>query len=208
VQLGDAVAAGREAQRQRRHAEHGSPAVVGAAQLQEVVLPQAERVPVPRERVGDEVEGERVVAGGHRGVDREHRAGRDQLARLIERHALGHQLAAALERHERRVTLVHVPRGGRDAERAQHAHAGDAEDHLLGDAGALVAAVEARQQRAVVGVVLGQVDVEQQHRHAADPGAPGADHDVAPEHPQLHLDRHAGVVDTASSGWSSGLLRP
>ena len=83
--------------------------MVGAAQLHELVLAEPELTPVRTEGLRDEVEREGVVAGRHRRVHGEHRVRRDRLACLIERHPLGHQFAAALERHEGRVPLVHVP---------------------------------------------------------------------------------------------------
>ena len=68
--------------------------------------------------------------------------------------------------------LVHVEGGGLDAQRAEQAHAADAEHDLLHDARGAVAAVHAQGEVAVVLLVLGQIGVEEQDRHAPDVDAP------------------------------------
>jgi hypothetical protein len=71
------------------------------------------------------------------------------------------EFAAALEGHEGAVPLVHVPRGRGYLEGAQQPHPADAQDDLLGDAGALVAAVKAREQPPVLRSVLRHVGVQE-----------------------------------------------
>ena len=73
---------------------------------------------------------------------------------------------------ERRVALVEVPDGRLDAHRLQRAHAAQAEDDFLLDAGFLVAAVEARRQLAVPRRVLLAVRVEQEQLDVAGPHQP------------------------------------
>ena len=74
---------------------------------------------------------------------------------------------------------------GCDAQRAQQAHAADAQQNFLHDARGAVAAINAQGQIAEMLLVLRQVGVEQIDRHAADVDAPGLeDHDV-------HADFHA-----------------
>ena len=122
----------------------------------------------------DEADREAVDARGHRGVGGEDGAGADGRERLLEVEAgVGHELADALEPEEARVALVGVEDLGRrvpgqPAERADRAHAADADEDLLADAVLRVAAVEAVGDLAQVGVVLLDVGVEQQQRHAAD----------------------------------------
>ena len=55
----------------------------------------------------------------------------DLLQGLLEGHAGGDQLAGPLHEQERRVALVEVPRGGRDAQRAERPDATDAQHQLL-----------------------------------------------------------------------------
>ena len=96
-----------------------------------------------------------------------------------------------LERGERAVPLVQMHDAGRDAERRERADAADAEQQLLADADALIAAVQPRRQLAVLGAVAVHVGVEQQERVAADRDPPDAGDD--PSGPRLDLDgdRHA-----------------
>src|SRR5690606_22387776 len=88
VGLGDAVAVGGEAQRQRRHAERVTPAVVGAGEVLELLGAKAELLPVAVEAGPGQVEGEGVVAGGDRRVDGEHGVRGHELARPGERASL------------------------------------------------------------------------------------------------------------------------
>ena len=101
------------------------------------------------EMLEEQVIGERIVARGHRRVRGEHALRGDRLEPGLEAEARGQLLAQQLERQERRMAFVHVPDGGREAERAQRAHAADAEHHFLRDAVRLVAAVEAEGDVAV-----------------------------------------------------------
>src|SRR5690606_5366996 len=116
----------------------------------ELLGAKAELLPVAVEAGPGQVEGEGVVAGGDRRVDGEHGVRGHELARLGERASLRDELAAALERHERAVALVHVPARRPDPDGAQQAHAADPEHDLLADAGALVAAVEPGEETAVL----------------------------------------------------------
>ena len=74
----------------------------------------------------------------------------------------------ALQTQERRVALVHVVDGRLEAQRRQRAGAAHAEHDFLADAHFQVAAVELRGDGAVLGVVLGDVGVEQVEVDAAD----------------------------------------
>ena len=90
-----------------------------------------------------------------------------------------HPLADQLERRKRAVPFVQVHDARRDAQRRERAHAADAEQQLLADADALVAAVEPRRQLAILGLVAVDVRVEQQQRVAADRQLPDAGRDRA-----------------------------
>src|SRR5690606_36219299 len=85
-----------------------------------------------------------------------------QLPRFVEGHVvLFDGRADALQRTEGRVAFVHVVDVGMDAHRFQGADTADAQDDLLLDARLHVAAVELAGDRAIDGVVLGQIGVEQ-----------------------------------------------
>ena len=123
---------------------------------------------------------ETIVPGRHGRVRREHDLRGDAAQRFPGVDALGdHSLPHELERGERAVSLVEVQHAGRDAQRGKRAHAADAEQQLLADADALVAAVEPRRQLAIFGLVAVDVRIEQQERVAADRQLPDAGGDRA-----------------------------
>jgi len=151
----------------------------------------------------DELRREHVEARRHRRVGREHRPRPCRLERLGERQpVLAHEAADALEAEEGRVALVHVEDDGLEAERAQRAHAADAEHDLLPDAVLLVAAVELVGDVLDVGRVLGDVGVEQVQRHASHVRAPDL-HDRRASG-EVHLDTHRAFCPFAAS--STGML--
>ena len=79
-----------------------------------------------------------------------------------------HPLADHLQPGEGAVPFVQVEHARVDAQRLQRADAADAQQQLLADAHAVVAAVEPRRQLAVLGLVALDVGVEQQQRVAPD----------------------------------------
>ena len=81
--------------------------------------------------------------------------------------------------------FVQVQDARRDAQRRERADAADAEQQLLADADALVAAVEPRGQLAVLRLIAFDVRVEQQQRVAADRQLP----DARGDRPGARLDR-------------------
>ena len=118
------------------------------------------------------------MAGWHRRVRREHDLRRDAAQRLPRINAFDlHALPDHFERRKGAVAFVQVQDARRDAHRAERAHPADAEQQLLADAYALVAAVEARGQLAVLRLVAFDVRIEQQQRAAADRQLPDARHD-------------------------------
>ena len=141
---------------------------------------------------------EALVARRNRRVDREDRVAADAVPRLVERGALRHELAGALGEQERRVALVQVPDRRFEPERADRAHAADAEDQLLVEAHLAAADVQHVRDRTVRVRVGGHVRVEQEHRHAANLRQPDGGGHVAPgdldDHRQRHADR---VLDPA-----------
>src|SRR5262249_4746742 len=133
-ELGDAVRAVGEAEREDRHAEALERVVGVAAEAPELVGREAELAPELAQVLLDELVREAVVARRDRRVRREERAPRGRLPRLLEALAEARDaLADELEAEERRVPLVHVERGRRDAELPQRAEAADPEEELLRD---------------------------------------------------------------------------
>ena len=206
VQLADRVDAVGRPQRQRRHVELRPVPVVVLAQGEEAGPVLAQLAPGAGQVLLDELEREGVVAGGHRGVGREHGGAAHQRDGLVERAPLLDLLADPLHHHEGGVPLVEVPDGRLDAHRAQHADAADAEDDLLLDAGLAVAAVQPGRQLPIPGRVLVEVGVEQVEADVADPDPPDGRQDraIAERHRgdtrlavgrDRRLDRGVGPVD-------------
>ncbi len=117
-------------------------------------------------------------------------------------------LLEQLQGEQARVPFVHVEAlQGVVAERSQHAHAADPEQHLLAEPIAVVAAVEMVGQRPVLGRILGKVGVEEIDGHGV-PGEtldvvhPGAQLDGAPldSHRGPHRKLLDGVVDRPHHG--------
>jgi hypothetical protein len=102
------------------------------------------------------------------------------------------------------VALVHVERGWLDAQRAQQAHAADAEQGFLHDARGAVAAIDARGQVAEMLFVLRQVGVEQIDRHAAHVDAPDLKSTTLMPISTLQTSRSPSASSTGSSGTLCG----
>ena len=150
----------------------GPDAVVVGAERHEPLAVLAQAAPGAGHVRLDQREGERVVAGRHRRVRREHRGRADLRERRVEGRALLDVVPDALQRDEGRVALVQVPDGGLDAHGLERPHAAEAEDDLLLEAHVLVAAVQPRRQLAVPRRVLLDVGVEQEQPHLAGPDLP------------------------------------
>ena len=90
-----------------------------------------------------------------------------------------HQMGDPRQRHESRVSLVHVAHLGHAAQRRERLEAADAEQEFLMEAHPLVAAVEPPGDLAQFGRVLGQFGVEQHQRDVADPEDPRGEEEFA-----------------------------
>ena len=183
-------------EREHRHAELFAPVVrVDAAKREERLVRQAERVAQRSEVLFDQLCREAVVARRHRRVRREHDLRGDPPHRLVEIDPLDlHPPTDQLQRRKRAVAFVEVHDTGRDAERGQRLHAADAEQQLLADAHALIAAVQPRRQLAILRAVAFDVRIEQQQRVAADGRLPDARHDPSGARLDLDGDRRAGGI--------------
>ena len=92
---------------------------------------------------------------------------------------------------ERRMPFVQVDHGGLDPERLEHPGAADAEQRVLGEPHGPVRLVEPRARPAEDGVVLRQLGVEQQQRHAADVDPPDLERELRVEDRNRELKRLA-----------------
>ena len=185
VELGDGVDVAGGLHRQHGHAEVLALVVrVFAAERGELVPVDLERLLHGPEEEAGEVGREAVVTGRHRRVGRDEGALPDPAKGVAEGGAAGDALGHQLERGEGAVALVEVEDGRVDAERAEHAHAANAEDHLLTGAHGVVARVETATDLAVFGAVLCHIGVEQEEGDAADG-----------ERPDLRADNPVGDGD-------------
>ena len=126
----------------------------------------------------DELRAEAVVAGGDGCVRGEDDLAWNLAGSVVEVHAFfDHASAYGLEDCEAAVAFVEVEDSGSDAHGFECAEAAYAEEEFLADAGATVAAVEARGEFEVLGGVAGDVGVEEEKVAAADFDSPdlGAD---------------------------------
>ena len=129
------------------------------------------------ELVDDQLAGEPVDAGGHRGMGGEHSPRPVVLQGRVEVHPPDHVLADPLQAEESGVSFVGVEHlGCRDpgdrTVRPDRAYAADPEQHLLGQPVIGAAAVEPVGHLSLVTGVLLDVGVQQQQRHPADLGEP------------------------------------
>jgi hypothetical protein len=109
------------------------------------------------------------------------------MVNTLSRRTSAQVLACALGEEERRMAFVQVPDRRLQAELPDGAHAADPQHELLVEPHLAAADVQDVGDRPVGGRVLGDVGVEQEHRHAPDLGDPDRGEQVAPG--QLDRDR-------------------
>ena len=200
VERGDGVGAAGELEAEHGHAE-GLAVVAGmlAAEAHEVFVRDAELVAQRSEVLFDEVGAEAVVAGGDGRVGGEDDFAGNLAGGGVEVEAFFfHAGADGFEDGEAAVAFVEMENAGRDAHGLERAEAADAEQQLLADAGAGVAAVEARGGLAVFRGVAGDVGVEQEEIAAADLdlpdlGANGSAAGVDFDHDGLAVEPDGGL---------------
>ena len=111
----------------------------------------------------DQIAVEPVMTGGHGRVGGEDHFARNLHGSGVEVQAFFlHAIADGFQHGEAAVALVEMEHAGRDAHGLEGTKAADAEQQLLTNAGASVAAVEARGQFQILGRIAGHVGVEQQ----------------------------------------------
>ena len=110
-----------------------------------------------------------------------------------------HEMPDALQPQERGVALVHVVHRRLQAQRRQRAGAAHAEHDFLADAHLQIAAVELRGDGAVLGVVFGDVGVEQVKVDAPDGELPDLGVDLPARQFDGDLERRAVVLGVGIS---------
>ena len=144
-----------------------------AAKPHQPVLRNAQLVAQRAQVLLDQIAVEPVVTRGHRGVGGEdHFAGNLMRSGVEVQAFFLHAITDRLQHRETAVPLVEMENTRRNAHGLEGAKAADAEEQLLANAGASVAAIEARGQFQILGCVAGYVGVEQQKVAAADLDAP------------------------------------
>ena len=170
----------------------GSPSPgVDAAEVEERLVGEAEPPRELAERLQELLRRVALVAGLERRVRREDDVPAHPLERLLERRPLLDVERGALERRQRRMALVQVHDVGMDVERLEHARAADPEQPVLREPDVRVAVVGARRRPPAHRVVLGQLRVEQEQRHAPDLDAPDLEGDRAAEERDRQAQRLA-----------------
>ena len=184
------VGPARELQRKYRHAE---PFVrigrVDPSERHQLVRAQAHGRAQRAEVLVDERRGEAIVARRNRRVRREDHLRRDSAQGFVGADAFGrHSLAGQLQGCKRAVPLVEMDDTRRNVECPQRLDPADAEQELLTDADAIVAAVESRCESAILGLIAVDVGIEEQERVSADGQLPDARDDRACA--RVDADRH------------------
>ncbi len=138
-----------------------------------------------------------VVSGGDGRVGGEDGPLGDLAEGLVETQAVVfHPLAGGFERGERTVPFIQMIDAGRDSQCPQGADAAHAGHHLLADTGAVVAAIEAAGQLAVLGAVPLDIAVQQMEVHPPDPHQPHLDE----QPPGAGLDLDGDRLAVGSTG--------
>ncbi len=148
-----------------------------------------------------------VVTGRDRRVGREDRRGGHDLERGLEIDSVAHAFAQPLQHEKGRMSFVDVPDRGVQAQRAQRAHAADAEHDLLRNAHLAVPAIEFQRDAPVVGRVCLDIGVEQHESDVAQATDPGAHRDVASEQVDVQAQRLAACVLRLGEGEVGALHR-
>ncbi len=185
VTAGDAVHARREPDGRDRHVEAALVECGMSSETQKLLAADPHLLPHlgGSNALLDLLGGERVVSSRHWRMGREH-AGRSHAAdRFGERAAARHELSHALDQHEGGVAFVGVPDGRVEPQSAQHPHTAHTENPFLSQPQLRPAGVKPIRQAAVGSVVLVEVGIQQEDRHAAHHNAPGPDAHGPPRHP-------------------------
>ena len=152
----------------------------------------------------DQLDVESIVSGGHRRVRGENHFARNTGSAALEVHTFFlHAAANRFEHGEPAVAFVQMQHAGRDAHRLQSAESADAEQQLLADSDAPIAAVKPRSKLAIFGGIAFHVRIEQQQIAAPDSNAPHLRADAACA--RLDLHRH-GLAVRADRGFHRQLV--
>jgi hypothetical protein len=146
-----------------------------------------------------EFERKLIMPGGNRGMGGKHAVLTDDLDVVVSEGRPTRASGLLIEQFQGEqagMPLIHMPAGeGRIAERPQHAHPPDPQQHFLAQPVVGITAVQHTGQRAVPGRVVWQISVQKIHRHseatqAAYGVVPGAEVHGAPFDFDLDSCRH------------------
>src|SRR5581483_6671358 len=126
-------------------------------ELQKGLAAEAEPRPVAFEILVHQRGRKDIVTGRHRSMRGEDSLLPDAPDRLLGGDAALHLLAQQLEREEGGVSLVRMPDGRPQSERARDAYAADAQENFLAQPSFLIAAIESGRQLAVGRRIFGNV---------------------------------------------------
>ncbi len=162
---------------------------VFAAQSHQPVMINSKLLAQGTEVILDQPGIEAIVAGGHRRVRREDDFRRYARHGVVKPDPLFlHPIANRLEDGEGAVSFVQMKNARRDAHCRQRAETADSQQHLLPDAQAGVAAVQARRKLAVLGGIAFDVGIEQEQIATPDFQAPDDRANCAVAHLDLNAD--------------------
>ena len=141
---------------------------------------------------------EAVVPRGHRSVRGEHNFAGDSRNGGVKRDAfILHPHADRFQHGERAVAFVQMKHARRNPQGFQGAQSAHAQQQLLANADAQIAAIQPRGQFAILGSIAFHIGIEQQqvaasHFHAPDFGVqpPAAGFDFDYDRPAILSDRH------------------
>ena len=202
VERGNRVDAAGKLETEDGHAE-GLTMIGGmfAAEAHEVLVGDTELIAQRSEVFFDEVGTEAIVAGGNGRM-----GGEDDFAGNLAGGGVEvepfffHAGADGLKNGEAAVAFIEMQHAGRDAHGLERAEPANAEEKFLANAGARVAAVEARSGFEIFGGVAGNVGVEEEEIAAADLDLPDLGTNGSTAGGDFN-DRRAGRRDRWRAAW-------
>ena len=205
MQRGDGIGAARQSQAQDGHAKVLILiAWVLPSQLHEFLLRDTQGFAHGAKMLLHQLGVKPVVAGGHGGVGGENRLAGNAADSMIKVDSLTlHAVANRFQHGEPAVAFIQVQNAGGDAHGFEGAETADAQQQFLANPDARVAAIEARGEFTVFGMVAFDVGVEEKQVAAPDLHAPDFGPDGAAAGLHLHRDGFA-VRCRWRLPWASG----
>src|ERR1035438_7324831 len=197
MQRRNRIGATRKLQTEHGHAEHLLAFAILAAKVHQAIVGDSQQIAQWPQVLLNQLRIEAVVARGNRGVGGEAHLLRDAIGGLVKVKSLVlHAIVDRFKQCESAVAFIQVEHTRRDAHGLEGAEASDAQQNLLADARAAVAAIQPRGEQAVFRAVAVHIRVKQEQVAAANLHAP-----------DLGEDRAAARVDADGNGLSIGANR-